>query len=562
MKKTIASALMIFYSAIFIGQVTNEGKPASWEEEFLKSSKKNISEIQMPLFNLKKIRAEDKVNDSDRSKPYRFGHEFKVDVDVKKDGTLDILPNGDHLYRLGIYSDGAKTLNFVFDKYSIPIGATIYFYNDDKTDLLGAYTNVFNSADEMLGTWMVSGEKVWIEYREPKSVIGQGKLNIGRVIHGYRSVTDVETQQKALNDSGDCNRDVNCWVGKDFNNLKNKLKHSVALVIMNGSTCSGTLINNTKNDGTPFLLTANHCNTGSESTWAFRFNWVSPKTSCGTTANSTNGSMKQTTSGAKRLASNSNSDFKLLRLTGGLGNWRLEFAGWDRSGKRPTGYTVGIHHPWGDVMKVCRDNARPKYSTFDLNGDGKAVLKAWKIDDWDLGVTEPGSSGSALFDSTGRIIGQLAGGSAACYGTNDNGLDDNYGRFSVSWNSGNTNGTRLRNWLDPKGTGAKTLNSFSKWVKKDVNSNSVVEEENNKLVDDIAKIYPNPSNGIINMINNSGDILRYTLFNVMGQEIGRGELIENSIVLDMTSYVDGIYFVSITNTLNNKIFTKKIVINR
>ena len=48
---------------------------------------------------------------------------------------------------------------------------------------------------------------------------------------------------------------------------------------------------------------------------------------------------------------------------------------------------------------------------------------------WELGVTEPGSSGSPLFDQEGRIIGQLYGGGAACSGTNDNGALE----FQKSW---------------------------------------------------------------------------------------------------------------------------------
>ena len=34
--------------------------------------------------------------------------------------------------------------------------------------------------------------------------------------------------------------------------------------------------------------------------------------------------------------------------------------------------------------------------------------------DWDDGTTEPGSSGSPLFDQNHRVIGQLHGGYAAC----------------------------------------------------------------------------------------------------------------------------------------------------
>ncbi|HNU83421.1 MAG TPA: T9SS C-terminal target domain-containing protein, partial [Thermoanaerobaculia bacterium] len=60
-------------------------------------------------------------------------------------------------------------------------------------------------------------------------------------------------------------------------------------------------------------------------------------------------------------------------------------------------------------------------------------------------TTEPGSSGSPLFDPNHRIVGQLHGGSAAC----GNNLSDYYGRFSVSWTGGGSNTSRLSNWLDP-----------------------------------------------------------------------------------------------------------------
>ena len=82
-------------------------------------------------------------------------------------------------------------------------------------------------------------------------------------------------------------------------------------------------------------------------------------------------------------------------------------------------------------------------------GDGTHV----RITDWDLGTTEPGSSGSPLFDQNHRIIGQLHGGYAAC-GNNDS---DWYGRFFTSWTGGGTPATRLSDWLDPLNTGQHAL---------------------------------------------------------------------------------------------------------
>ena len=68
-------------------------------------------------------------------------------------------------------------------------------------------------------------------------------------------------------------------------------------------------------------------------------------------------------------------------------------------------------------------------------GSGSAYLR---VNDWDLGTTEPGSSGSPLFDPDHCIVGQLFGGFAAC----SNDLEDWYGRFYVSWTGGGTSDSR------------------------------------------------------------------------------------------------------------------------
>ena len=90
-----------------------------------------------------------------------------------------------------------------------------------------------------------------------------------------------------------------------------------------------------------------------------------------------------------------------------------------------------------------------------LDNYTSGTLDHWRVDDWDLGTTEGGSSGSALFDQDGRVIGQLHGGGAAC-GNND---PDWYGAFHISWD-GNSSSERLRDWLDPSGTGPDAIDGF------------------------------------------------------------------------------------------------------
>ncbi|AXT62774.1 T9SS C-terminal target domain-containing protein [Aquimarina sp. AD10] len=538
--------VLFFAFGMVDAQITNEGVPHSYNL----ISKKSITPEIMETFDMDKIKAEDAINDQKQGVPFRFGHELQVDLGFKNAGVWDELPNGDRIWRINIVSDGAKTINVVFNTYKIPRGGTVYLYNDDKTDLLGAYTNIFNRPDEMLGTWLVEGDDIWVEYYEPRKVRGKGMLNISKVIHGYRSVTDAEVQAKALGSSGDCNQDVDCPVGSDFEALKNELKKSVGFIVLNGFVCTGTLINNTRNDKAPYFLTANHCDSGSTATWAFRFNWISPTPSCSTTANSPDATVNQTTSGATLLASNSESDMKLLNLDGGLDPaWDLEWAGWDRSGTAPS-FVVGIHHPSGDIMKVCRYDQAPTQGVVNFNGN--PTTEVWNITDWDLGVTERGSSGSALFDPQGRIIGKLSGGTAACDGVNDNGDPDFYGRFDVSWDFGTTDATRLSNWLDPTNTGKTTLDTFTQEIENGGGVNPPIEAGEVDVFFDVSR-------STVTIKNGARKVLGFSIFDIAGRTIETGQLSTDEKIIDMTDRAPGMYFVYITNTSNRTSFTKKVL---
>ena len=447
--------LLFLYSTFVFSQVTNEGLPSSWSLGF-----DELSEVEpniLPSFDLQAIKDEDKTNDYLFDKPWRFGYMHSVNYGFE-DGQWDVLENGDRIWRILISSEGALSLNFIFDNLFIPKGGSLYLYNDDHSDLLGAYTHKQNQEGGVLGTWLVNGDSVWIEYYEPLSVQGQGTLHIAKATHGYRNA-DTFNLAKGLNDSGDCNLDVDCSIGEDWEELKEHNKRSAGILLSGGSGfCSGALINNTENDGTPYFLTANHCYSNPAS-WAFRFGWISPNSVCATTENSSNGPTNMTISGATLRARDAGSDFALVEINSEIPEeWDRVFAGWDKSDNFPE-FQVGIHHPSGDVMKVCRDD---NPATKEVNGGAQTweIVGGGLFGGWEIGVTEPGSSGSPLFDQEGRIIGQLFGGGAACSGTNDNNQFDYYGRVGVSWEGAGTSSTRLRDWLDPQNTGNDTMDPY------------------------------------------------------------------------------------------------------
>jgi hypothetical protein len=557
MKKLLLLLVLSFTLSIF-SQVTNEGTPASWNL----TQKAGLNAIALPGIDIKKIKAEDDINDKLEAKPYRVGVLQKVNYGLDNAGAWTQLPNGDRIWRVLFSSKDAIHLSVNFDKFLLPKGAHIYLYNDEKSDLLGAYKDNSNNEKQMLGTWFVKGEKLWIEYYEPKDVQGQGILNISSVIHGYRMAHTFQKGYNSLekiNESGDCNHDVDCPIGADFEAERDILKKSVALLSLNnGYICSGALVNNTSQDKTPYFLTANHCYTdpndidSNPALYSMRFNWISPNPVCAATTNSTTSSSNITSGGSTLIAKNPDSDFMLVKLNNAIPTgWDVTYAGWDRTDIEPT-FEVGIHHPSGDIMKICRDDTGAIKATTGsedvwlIGGTGAGVGEGWE-----LGVTEGGSSGSPLFDQNGRIIGQLFGGTAACIGTNDNDAYDLYGRFATSWDSGVISSLRLNNWLDPLGTNPTTLNALEN-----------VLAVNDEYLEKNISIFPNPTSGFVQIkIREWNNDMDYEVYNILGQTLKSNRL-QNNEILDLTDLSSDIYFIKITEVETNRILVKKIVLNK
>ncbi|MFK7787720.1 MAG: secretion system protein Por, partial [Crocinitomicaceae bacterium] len=344
-------------------QTIDLGEPVSWKSGI------RVDEIDYEVmrgFDAGVIAAEDAINDETKSQPWRFGYKYETNFSLDNSGIWETLSDGSRLWRLGITCNGAITINLLLEDLNIPAGASLYLFDKDKTNKIGAYTVRNNREDGMLGTEMIYGENMVVEYHEPANVAGEGSLTISSVVHGYRTLTHIQNElTRALNSSGNCNIDVNCPLGDPW---KNQIR-SVAMIVVNGNgACTGALINNTCNDGTPYFLTANHCLSGNTSNWAFRFNWEVAEgdatLSCATNTNSASSynlasSHDQTANGATLLASSGNSDFALLEIDNmdenDAINWGLFYAGWDNTDVQASvSEAIGIHHPSGDIKKICR----------------------------------------------------------------------------------------------------------------------------------------------------------------------------------------------------------------
>lgn len=445
MKKQLLLIATVLFSGGLFAQQGDGGLPKG---EKTSGMFKNVFTWRFDQPDVEALRAEDAEIDDSGTAPWRFGFNNYTNLGLNNSGTWYELPNGDKIWLLKIVCDNALTVNLSFNQTLIPEGNELYVYNPDKSFILGKFSE-YHLYNGELGTELVPGSEVIVEYFVPSTNSDNiGNVSVNTVTHGYR--TAIEYQEKAFGGSGNCNMNVNCPDGSTWVNQRNS---AVMLVSGGNGFCSGALINNTLNDGKPYVLTANHCYSN-PTNWVFRFNWQA--SGC---TNPVSSPTFQSLSGAVLRARRSPSDFALVEITGGLvggtvpASYNPYFPGWNNTNIAPS-TTVSIHHPSGDIKKIAFDDNPATAAT----AMGSEANGTWRVV-WDRNTTtEGGSSGSPLFDQNKRIIGQLWGGGASCSNLSS---PDYYGRLGNSWNpASSTSANHLVTWLDPNASGATFIDGY------------------------------------------------------------------------------------------------------
>jgi len=408
---------------------------------------------------------------------YKISTLIPVNSTVKNSGTWEKLDNGQLIWRLQLSSEGAKAAALYFDKFDIPAGAAVYVYTSDRKIVDGPYYRSDNPDGEAYMIGNILSDDIIIEYDAPmnKSLDGDISydnttpiINIGEFGYVYRDEGGFERGTRAdvgLGASQSCEVNVNCSVGSAWRIQQRGVVRIYVVEGSSGGYCTGTLINNTSNDGTPYILTANHCgpsaSTWNFNQWTFRFNYEA--SGC-TNPSSESAINYRDFTGCTKVAEGSNnggSDFYLLKLKNFTTQNAIEvnaiYNGWDRSTTAPTGGGACIHHPSGDIKKISFFTNTPSTSTY--SGDMSGATNAHWLIYWSgQGVTEGGSSGSPIFNKNGRVFGTLSGGASSC-NVPSSYKYDMYGKLSFHWDNsanGSANNKKLKPWLDPSNTGATT----------------------------------------------------------------------------------------------------------
>lgn len=372
---------------------------------------------------------------------------WALDLDLVRAARWEELPGGGRVGRLRLGLPGALALRVAFARFQLPPGASLFLYDDERAHLLGAYTELSPDAGGRLEAPPLPGAFVTLEVHEPADAAVEPELVVaglwptlellGRApLVAAASSREGERGQRGRGGTQDseirsppCNVDVACEQGRGWE----LASRSVVSIVALNEFCTGVLINNTANDGTPFVLTARHC--GSLNLATFRFDWR--RAECGV-GDLPPQEERHEVSGSRLVFAGEDHDFQLVRLPHmPPEEWGAVYAGWDRSDRAPE-HTACLHHPGGDLMKISLDEQAP----------GKR-RRHWNIARWETGMTARGSSGAPLFDPQSRVIGTLEGGDATCKDPRN----DSFLRLSRMW-------SQLGPVLDPLETGAEVLDAL------------------------------------------------------------------------------------------------------
>ncbi len=440
---------------LLFAQISEKGTPFSFTNLSLGTEYQSVN-LPKPL--LKELLSEDSVNDKNGS-PFRFASNIPVDLNLENSGTWEVIEKGNRIWRMKVSCKGALALSCYFNFFSLPEGGRLFIYPEDRSYFIGAFTSKNNQENGSFATELIPGESLILEYFEPATAIGHSHISVSEVAYAYRGISAPSKNKRGFGSSGPCEVNVNCNEG---NNWQSEIRGVLRIQVKIGPSsywCTGSLLNNVRQDYTPYILTADHCGIAATPTdlsqWIFYFNYESDD--CQDPILEPN--FKSLTGARKKAATGGGgtvtaSDFYLVKLLYQVPlTFNPYFNGWSRT-DLPSLSGVGIHHPQGDIKKISTYTSSAYSTTWSSIPNTHWGVK-WSATQNGHGVTEGGSSGSPLFNEQGLIIGQLSGGGSSCAALNEGDL---YGKINYSWQPNGSDSTNsLKHWLDPDNSGVWTL---------------------------------------------------------------------------------------------------------
>lgn len=549
MKKTIfvITALIMSFSAF--SQISTEENPYSFKVEGF--NYQEITTLQVEKPDLQQVLEEDIENDK-QNKMMRFGVIMPIYKDFFELADKTQTAEG-IVWTLSVESKDAEALIFYSDNFKLPRTGKFFVYNPERTKVLGAFTHRNNNEIHTFATEYIEGDKIILEYYQPNTELEQAQIELTEIGYAYRGITKLSSEYRS---SGDCNVNVNCSEGDNYRQQQRGVcRIQVRMSSQYIGWCTGTLINNTACDFKPYVLSAAHCiedvvSSSYYSQFVFYFRYEN--SGCSVTASEPSRSRSVTGTSVKAYDNtygSNGSDFALMLLSDDIPqSYTAYWCGWDKR-NRVVSQGVGIHHPSGDVKKISTFTTSLENSSYGSSSATHWYVE-WAETENGWGIMEGGSSGSALFNPEGRIIGTLTGGASGC-DVPASYKYDVYGKMSWHWSSnGNTNSRKLDHWLDPNDSGVNYIDG--------VDYNSSLTNPNAQNIS--LQTYPNPTKDEINITLDQTTIInQIDIFDQAGRKIETHSISNPTCTLNLKHLQKGVYTLKITT--DKTTFTQQIILN-
>jgi hypothetical protein len=331
--------------------------------------------------------------------PNQIGVNRSLAVSPKTRAQKVVNPDGSQIIVLIIKSSGASSIGVHFRNFALADDDEVYVYGPAPDSIVfGPFRDKgpWGSGEFWSGT--LGGDTAIIEFYTRTGENGKA-FEIFEISHIFP-----ELDLRLLSDQPDvlpCELDASCY--------PNSLNNAVGRILFNDNghqaVCTGILLNDLAQDQIPYFLTANHCVSTQAVAQTVEVFWFYQTTSCN--SGMLRSDWVQQVGGANLLATQSSNDFSLLRLVNNapVGAW---FSGWT-SDIQSTGTAVfGLHHPDGFTPPAIDSYLREAHGIItSTNAACLGLVNGYRTD-WTSGTTEPGSSGSGLWNSSGYLVGVLS----------------------------------------------------------------------------------------------------------------------------------------------------------
>ena len=199
-------------------------------------------------------------------------------------------------------------------------------------------------------------------------------------------------------------------------------KNAVGRILYNNGgayVCTGTLLSDRAQDRIPYFLTANHCVSTQAIAQTVEVWWFYQTTACN--SGILRNGIVHSTAHANLLVAQRSNDFALLRLRSNAPGGAY-YSRWSAVAQAAGTAIFGLHHPGGLIPPRVNSYLRRANGSITSTNYGCAasgLVSGYGIN-WAVGTTEPGSSGSGLWNSSHYLVGVLSCGPdpPACSGHN------------------------------------------------------------------------------------------------------------------------------------------------